>query len=164
MQLSSEYQLAILQYLAKSYACRPPETIEHDLTEICDGDQLALDVNLYYLLGEGFIENNCLSSALGQSKPSFCYKVLKLTNKGAKTVCGDDKLITLQNYVTIRLHSDILALIETHLQDQVKDETCKQQIIQKLRSMPASLLETLFHKIVDLGLDNWQSVFRLMQG
>lgn len=162
MLLPKDIQIAILQYLEKSYSCSPPASVETDLLELCDNDKTRLNATIVYFAEAKLIKDNCVSRAIGLREPVICYGLLKLTPEGAQAALGEDKLVTLQNYATVRLHSELLALLEARLDASGQDAGYKRQMLDKLRQMPVRSLEKLLEKLMDSGLASLPNVFELI--
>lgn len=79
---------------------------------------------------------------------------VKITAKGMDFLADDGGLSAILGVVTIKLHEDTLkALLVQKVEAADGDSGVKQQLISKIKAMPAEALGSLTQKSLDAGLE-----------
>lgn len=113
------------------------------------GEQ-AVIYNLAYLDDHGLTESNWSRPMNGYPSPVGT----TITAKGLDFISDDGGLSAILGVVTIKLHQEtITALLITQIEKSKKPQTVKQQLIDKVKGLPAEALQRVSLKAMEAGLD-----------
>ena len=162
MKLNRELQTNILNYLASFYPRQPPTDHEETLLAIAGGDKDALIESLYYLYEQHCISEKCLSRELFQPTPQFCMNLVRITGTGLDVIQDDGGISAIKNTVTVRFHADALTFLEQWISRSPQSSNEKQSLIARLRGLPASAIEHLMKKILDMAVGSLPDACQLI--
>jgi len=147
----------ILETLAGPY---PDRVFTPDLVRGPD-DHALLVRHLTYLTQHGLITMNIPHKARGAGVPQG---YAELTADGLDFLADDGGLSATLGTVVVKLHADTLKdLLQMRIQAADLPHAEKQRYLEALQALPAETTKHLVLKLVDLGLENVQKVFPLLQ-
>lgn len=144
--LNREVQRGILNMLAESY---PAQTIPSRQLEPAFGERPVI-FNLAYLDEHGLTESTWTRPLNNGPSPVMT----KITAKGLDFISDDGGLSSILGVVTVKLHQEtITALFIERVEQSNAPPSVKEQIIGKLKGLPAEALQRVSLKAMEAGLD-----------
>lgn len=146
MLLDREVQRGILNKLSEGF---PAQMMPYrDLMPLF-GEQSTI-YNLAYLDDHGLTESNWSRPMNGYPSPVGT----TITAKGLDFISDDGGLSAILGVVTIKLHQEtITALLISQIEKSKGSPTIKQQLIAKVKALPADALQRVSLKAMEAGLD-----------
>jgi len=136
--LNRELQRQILERLAIDY----PNAVEK---KNLPGDRGDTRECIYYLEEHGLVR---------QWQPDLSSDVVSITAGGLDFLADDGGLGAVLGVVTIRLHEDTIRdLLIKRVEKSEDDPTVKQNVVAKLKALPADALGQLVERALDAGLE-----------
>lgn len=106
--------------------------------------------NLAYLDDHGLTESHWSRPMHGSPTPVGT----TITAKGLDFISDDGGLSAILGVVTIKLHPETLtALLISQIEKSKNSSTIKQQLIEKVKALPAEALQRVSLKAMEAGLD-----------
>lgn len=155
--LDRKIQLQILETLASSY---PKQISPARTLAPTHGDKETV-FNLAYLDEHELTKSTWSYPINGDPIPVST----KITAKGIDFISDDGGLSSILGVVTIKLHQDtITALFIERIEKSSAPTSVKQQLISKLKGLPAEALQKISLKAIETGLEkidvaNWFDSF-----
>jgi len=157
--IDRDFQRFILETLAGPY---PEKVFTRDLVRSPD-DHAVIVRNLTYLDEHGLVKA-VFPPGKGHLQHEIPQGHATLTCKGVDFLEGDGGLSAILGTVMVKLHADTLKdLLQMRIQAADLPRPDKQRYLDALQSLPAETTKHLVLKLVDLGLENVQKVFPLLQ-
>ena len=162
MKIDRDLQFLILSRLKDYY----PSPLRDPLMKIFAGicDSMGYDhfyANIIYLQ-----EHGLLRSGLRPNVPRSRWQEgegISITAKGIDFLENDGGLSAILNCVTVRIHDETLARIETFLEQSPLPEPQKKAFREKLRELPFDATKHLVCKLLDLALGKTPDALQLIQ-
>lgn len=108
-------------------------------------------VNLTYLHDHGLVELSSKAMMDGSIHMAFA----KITAAGMDFIADDGGLSAILGVVTVKLHQDTIRdLLISKINAAEAPASTKEQVIAKIKALPADALGTLTQKALDAGLSN----------
>ena len=158
MEIDRKLQFEILIYLKSHY----PKKLSHKnwipLQELASETHLI--GNMIYLEEHGLIVSGIV---VGREQHQISVMNLRITAKGLDFIEKDGGLGALLNIVTVKIHEDTLAKIETFIALSSLSQTDKTGLLAQLKLLPSYAIEHLARDLVDLGLEQAKEALPLVQ-
>lgn len=145
--INRSYQRELLEALANKY----PQWVDVDELPNAEGNKRS--VNLFYIGERDLVElklDDDLSNA-GGAQPALA----RITADGVDFLQDDGGLKAVLNVVTVRIHPDTLRdlLIKRVQASKEDDPTVRQNVIEKLKQLPAEGIGVVTTRILEAGLE-----------
>lgn len=112
-------------------------------------------VNLSYLAEHGLVEMTTKTMANGEMDMGFA----RITASGMDFIADDGGLSAILGVVTVKLHEDtIRELLIAKISRSNSPESLKDQLVAKIKALPADALGTLTQKALEAGLESLPNV------
>jgi hypothetical protein len=152
-KLNRAMQRHLLTMLSDSY----PK--QHDVQSI-QGDSAAM-VNLAYLEEHGLVWLRMSKQLDAWGMPSHA----KITAKGLDFLQDDGGLGAILGVVTVKLHEDtIKQMLVSKIEASEADPGVKEQLVAKVKGLPAEALSGLAGKLMEKGVENAGNIVTFLAG
>lgn len=151
-QLDRQLEKEILETL-KFYFPNPKK-----FSDLCESmgniHHSVLFAEISYLIGHG----------LAEMKEQRSGNYFMITSKGIDFLQDDGGLSAILNTVTIKFDiENVRKLFEEGIIRNIKDENEKSTLLHKLRSLPANALQKALDKLIERGIENPESLFKILE-
>lgn len=162
MRIDREMQCRVLSFLKKKYPL--PGTDSAFLDELHSavggGDHGNLTANILYLEEHGLLVSGLVYRG---ARFELSRSGMRITAKGLDFLEDDGGLSAVLNCVTVRVHDDTIARLESFLAQAPLPEAEKNHLRRRLQELPFDAIKHLLCKLLDLGLEQAPAALQLLQ-
>lgn len=159
MRLDRVLQVQILEHLAAFHPCEAPRGVWESLLALAEGDELKLCSNMLYLEEHAFLVSGVKMSG---DEPMVSTSAIRIIKGGQDFLQKDGGLAVIKSTITVRFHAESVALLESCISHSRLAPEDKKSVLKALRELPASSIEHLTRKLVEMAAANLPGLLQLL--